>query len=42
MLTISTAGVEVYDRKFVLVDNFADKNKVFRSHGIARFELKAA
>lgn len=23
-----------------LVDNFAEKNKVFRSHGISRFELK--
>lgn len=28
--------------KGVLVDNFADKNKVFRAHGISRYELKQA
>ena len=27
-------------RRAQLVDNFADKNKVFRPHGIARFEMK--
>jgi len=25
----------------MLVDNFATENKVYRSHGIARFEIKA-
>lgn len=27
-------------KKAVLKDNFADANKVFRSHGIARYELE--
>jgi hypothetical protein len=26
-------------KKVVLVDNFAEKNKVFRAHGIARYDL---
>ena len=26
----------------VIVDNFADKNKVFRSHGLNRYEIQQA
>lgn len=37
------AGAEIrleQGKKVVIVDNFAEKNKVFRAHGIARYELK--
>ena len=32
--------VQVGDKKYVLVDLFADRNKVFRAHGIGRYELQ--
>lgn len=31
---------EVDGVKYVLVDNFADTNKVYRSHGIQRYEIR--
>jgi hypothetical protein len=35
------ALVPLTDRKFArLRDNFADRNKVYRAHGISRFEIE--
>jgi hypothetical protein len=34
------ATVTLGDATYVLVDNYAHANRVYRSHGISRFELK--
>lgn len=36
----TTADLKGVDKVLMLVDNFAEKNTVFRSAGVSRFELK--